>query len=104
MDRYVPTESEEQCLLFEWAELSLAKYPELALLFHDPNVISKSKFQAVKFKREGLIAGVPDLCLPVARQGYHGLYYNGMKVAENMLGALYFGTVDSGNIHFELLQ
>jgi len=51
MDRYVPTESEEQCLLFKWAELSLAKYPELALLFHDPNVISKSKFQAVKFKR-----------------------------------------------------
>lgn len=31
-------------------------------------------------------------------------YYNGMKVAENMLGALYFGTVDPGNIHFELLQ
>lgn len=74
MDRYIPTESEEQCLLFEWAEMSLAKYPELALLFHVPNGSSKSKFQAVKFKREGLKAGVPDLCLPVARQGYHALY------------------------------
>ena len=26
------------------------------------------------------------------------------KVAENLLGALYFETVDPGNIHFELLQ
>lgn len=85
MDRYVPTESEEQCLLFEWAELSLAKSPELALLFHDPNVISKSKFQAVKFKREGLIAGVPDLCLPVARQGYHGLYMEMKRTAGSCL-------------------
>lgn len=61
-------------MLFEWAELRQAIYPELALLFHVPNGSSKSRYQAIKFKREGLKAGVPDLCLPVARQGYHALY------------------------------
>ncbi len=74
MDKYVPTESEEQCMLFEWADVQRTKWPELDLLFHIPNGSSKSKYQAVKFKREGLKAGVPDLCLPVARQGYHALY------------------------------
>ena len=74
MDRYVPTESEEQCMLFERADVQRTKWPELDLLFHIPNGSSKSKYQAVKFKREGLKAGVPDLCLPVARQGYHALY------------------------------
>ena len=87
MDRYIPTESEEQSMLFEWAELSRTRYPELALLFHVPNGSNKSHFQATKFKREGLKAGVPDLCLPVARQGYHALYIemkrsNGGRLSE----------------------
>ena len=81
MEKYVPTESEEQCMLFEWAELSQAMYPELALLFHIPNGSCKPINQAIKFKREGLKPGVPDLCLPVARQGYHALYIE-MKRSE----------------------
>ena len=61
-------------MLFEWAEVQRAKWPELDLLFHIPNGSCKSINQAIKFKREGLKPGVPDLCLPVARQGYHSLY------------------------------
>jgi len=30
--------------------------------------------EAVKFKREGVSAGVPDLCIPKAKKPYHGLY------------------------------
>ena len=43
-------------------------------LHHIPNGGMRSKAEAVRFKRIGVKAGVPDLCLPVARKGYHGLY------------------------------
>ena len=74
MSQYIPTESEEQKMVFEWAELSAGAYPELDLLFHIPNGSYKSPAMAEKFKQEGLKSGVPDICLPVARQGYHSLY------------------------------
>lgn len=33
-----------------------------------------NRTEAAKLKGEGVRAGVPDLCLPVSRGGYHGLY------------------------------
>lgn len=68
------TESQEQQLLFEWAALSAGKWPELAMMYHIPNGGSRSKSEAGRFRAEGVKAGVPDICLPVARGGYHGLY------------------------------
>ena len=68
------TESQEQQLLFEWAALSGGKWPELALMYHIPNGGSRSKSEAGRFKAEGVKSGVPDICLPVARGRYHGLY------------------------------
>ena len=73
-NKYIPTESEEQKMVFEWATLSMGRFPELALLFHIPNGSNKSISEAIKFQEEGLKAGVPDLCLPVAKQGYNALY------------------------------
>lgn len=35
----VPTESEEQQLIFEWATIARLGYPELEMLFHDIKVI-----------------------------------------------------------------
>lgn len=70
----VPTESEEQQCLFRWAAYQSGAYPELELLYHVPNGGSRIKSEAVRFKAEGVKAGVPDLCLPVARGGYHGMY------------------------------
>ena len=67
-------ESQEQQLLFEWAALSAGKWPELALMYHIPNGGSRSKAEAGRFKAEGVKSGVPDICLPAARGGYHGLY------------------------------
>ena len=32
--------------------------------------------------RQGVKAGVPDICLPVARNGYHGLYIE-LKAGKN---------------------
>lgn len=70
----VPTESVEQQCLFRWAEFQSGRYPELKLLYHVPNGGSRKKSEAGRFKAEGVKAGVPDLCLPVARGEYHGLY------------------------------
>lgn len=70
----VPTESVEQQCLFRWAAFQIGRYPELKLLYHVPNGGSRKKSEAGRFKAEGVKAGVPDLCLPVARGCYHGLY------------------------------
>ena len=69
-----PTESVEQQCLFRWAQFQSGRFPELALLYHVPNGGSRKKAEAGRFRAEGVKAGVPDLCLPVARGGYHGLY------------------------------
>lgn len=68
------SEGEEQEALFTWARIAMSKYPELALMHHIPNGGSRTPWEARAFKRRGVVAGVPDVCLPVARGGYHGLY------------------------------
>lgn len=80
-------EHDSQVTVIEWAKYSAGKFPELKLLYAIPNAgawrgkpfITKSgarlpPLQAFKFKKEGVKSGVPDLCLPVARGGYHSLY------------------------------
>ena len=69
-----PREGAEQATLFHWAEMQSIWYPELELLFHIPNGGKRSKSEAARFKAEGVKPGVPDICLPVARGEYHGLY------------------------------
>lgn len=76
------SESQEQQALFEWASWQSGKYPELALLFHIPNEGLRNPRTGARLKREGLKAGIPDICLPVARGGYHGLYIE-LKVGSN---------------------
>lgn len=64
----------EQSALFYWAKLREPHTPELALLFAIPNGGHRHKAVAAKLKAEGVKAGVPDVCLPVPRGQYHGLY------------------------------
>jgi len=68
------TEAEEQTMLFQWAEYQRLKYPQLALMFHVPNGGSRNLIEAKKFKQMGVKPGVPDIFLPVARGGFHGLF------------------------------
>lgn len=70
----IPTEQQEQIALIKWAELNSGKHPELSLLFHIPNGGKRNAREAAIFKAAGVKKGVPDLCLPVAKRGYHGLY------------------------------
>jgi hypothetical protein len=68
------SEHDEQTTLFRWALFARPRHPELALLFAIPNGGQRHKAVAARMKAEGVRAGVPDLCLPVARGGFHGLY------------------------------
>ena len=70
----VQREGKEQESLFQWAKLQECKYPDLKLLFAIPNGGSRHKLEAINLKKQGLKSGIPDICLPVARANYHGLW------------------------------
>ncbi len=42
--------------------------------YHVPNGGYRKKAEAHKFKMMGVFSGVPDLCILVAKGGWHGLY------------------------------
>lgn len=78
-----------QCGLVLWAGMNAARWPCLHLLFAIPNgaaygggtktlksgrSIPVAAIRAHRMKAEGLRPGVPDLCLPVARGGFNGLF------------------------------
>ncbi|MCK9234946.1 MAG: VRR-NUC domain-containing protein [Acholeplasmataceae bacterium] len=70
------SEDAEQMALMAWAARAMyhGKWPELKLLHHIPNGGERSVVVATKLKAMGTKPGVPDLFLPVARHGVHGLY------------------------------
>ncbi len=78
------TEHAHQTALFCWCALSVGKYPELELLFHIPNGGTRNKIEAARLKAAGVKAGVPDLCLPVARSGFNGLFLEMKKPGEKI--------------------
>ena len=81
--RLIPTEHEEQVRVIDWASVKASKWPELRLLHAIPNGGSRASAEnrrgsryspeAQRLRSEGVRSGVPDLDLPVARRGYHGL-------------------------------
>ena len=78
----IDNEAGAQEMLFSWIEYQLVNYPELALAYHIPNGGKRDARTAANLKRQGVKAGVPDIHLPVARGGYHGLYIE-LKVGGN---------------------
>ena len=82
------SEHQEQVALFDWRDWVVNQQPDLALLHAIPNGGLRSPATAVRMKREGVLAGIPDVCLPVPRRGYHGFYLEmkrvrGGTIAEN---------------------
>ena len=74
LKKLTPTEDQEQITVFNWIAYSKAKYPELAFCFHVPNGGSRNVIEAAKLKRMGVLAGVPDIHLPVPSKGFNALY------------------------------
>jgi hypothetical protein len=89
-------EHDEQVALFAWAEYQTNIWPDLRLLYAIPNGAKlpwtrnakgqRYSREAKRLKDEGLKPGVPDVCLPVARRGFHGLYVE-MKYDDNKTSA-----------------
>ena len=73
-ENWTPLEDAEQEAVIRWAFYEAGRYPGLDLLYAIPNGGSRNKIEAAKLKRTGVKPGVPDLFLPVARGGKHGLY------------------------------
>lgn len=70
----IPTEAQEQEELFRWAALQKSVHPELRLMLHIPNGGSRDPREAHNLRMQGVRAGVPDILLPVAKGGFHGLW------------------------------
>lgn len=70
----LPIEDTEQTMVMRWAAGQEHEWPELALLFHVPNGGFRGRKAGAQMKRLGAKPGVPDLALPVARGGFHGLF------------------------------
>ena len=64
------TERDEQIALFDWASYR----PDLKLMYHITNEGRRTVQHTMSLLRQGMKPGVPDICLPVARGVYHGLY------------------------------
>jgi hypothetical protein len=76
------SEHDEQVAIIKWAEWHTGQHPALALLFAIPNGGKREKLTAIRLQQEGVKPGVPDLCLPVPRQGWHGLFIE-LKAGKN---------------------
>lgn len=61
------SEITEQIKLFNWARSVREFIPELKLLHHIPN--EGKRTNGALLKAAGMVSGVPDLSLPVARPG-----------------------------------
>ncbi len=70
-------QGDEASLQSEIVTRSLAlagKHPQILLLHAIPNGDWRGWGTGKKLKAQGVIPGIPDLFLPVARSGFHGLY------------------------------
>lgn len=78
------SEAAEQTALFCWAALpeNQKRFPELKFMFHVPNGGTRDKREAGAFKAQGVKPGVPDICLPVRRLQWSGLWIE-MKYGNN---------------------
>lgn len=66
-------EDHEHKLQVECVRWFRIQYPQ-HLIYAIPNGGQRNAIVAAKLKAEGVLAGIPDLHIPVARNGYHGLY------------------------------
>lgn len=75
-------ESELQINCVKWFRYAYPQYK--LLLFAIPNGGFRNLYTAIRLKREGVVSGVPDLFLSIARNGWNGFYIE-MKTEKTKL-------------------
>ncbi len=68
------SEHEIQAEIVKTAREYALLHPELSLLHAIPNGGQRSVITGARLKAEGVLVGIPDLCLPVPRGGSGALY------------------------------
>ena len=76
------SEHTEQVALINWCKIMECSHPQLGLIFSIPNGGNRHIVTARKLRAEGMKSGVPDLFLPIPRNGKHGLFIE-MKFGKN---------------------
>jgi hypothetical protein len=71
-----------QVNLFTWAKMASGADPRLKLLFAVPNGGKRDYVTAARMQAEGVKPGVPDIFLPVAAHGHHGVFIE-LKAGKN---------------------
>lgn len=56
--------------------------------FAIPNAARRSMWEAMEAKRSGMKAGIPDLCFPVARHGYNGLWVEMKRIEGGVISPI----------------
>lgn len=62
------TEAQEQIVFVQWLDIMQIPY------YHVPNGGFRTDSEGAKFKRMGVKAGIPDICIVRACGKYHGAY------------------------------
>jgi hypothetical protein len=97
------SEHNEQAMVIDWARAMEWKWPCLKWLHSSLNgiFIPGGKLTAYKIinrmKAEGMVKGIPDLFLPVARKNYHGLYIEMKKSHDEELSPEQIAFIDFAN-------
>lgn len=68
------SESQEQAALVSWWRMAGPTLAPNAVLAAIPNGGARDAATGARMKREGVVAGMPDLLLACARSGRHGLF------------------------------
>ena len=63
-----PKEAQEQAIFVAWMTKNNV------LHYAIPNGGSRNAIEAMNLKRQGVKSGVPDICVPIQREPYGGLY------------------------------
>ena len=77
-----PNEAREQMTFFSYVNMKACTDDKYKMIFAVANGGSRHKLEAINLKRQGVLAGVPDIFVDVPVGKYHGLRIE-LKVGKN---------------------
>lgn len=75
-------EEREMIAFFDYCRWMSRKDPRLAVAYHIPNEGKSSIQRRMTMRRAGVVAGIPDICVPIP-SGKYGALYIELKIKPN---------------------